>query len=217
MPQKVFSVRELLESILLELPLRDLLLARNISWTYKGLIESSIHLQRRLFLKPQVAGSGDDSSASLNPFLIRVLNFHGLYRARMSIAKDGESEEPIHEFEGDSDDERLTQPHEIQARNSFVFGLPIEPAFKQDSSARSYDDMLIANPPVKLFFQAVWDYGGVDDQEYITGTTVRELVDSLVKCRTDMSEDRRIRLRIRRLFSRKPPGPTKPAGFSWKY
>ncbi|KAF7185575.1 hypothetical protein HII31_13072 [Pseudocercospora fuligena] len=49
---KVFDTVELLESILLELPIRDVLLAQRIAKSWQQTITGSIKLQRSLFLKP---------------------------------------------------------------------------------------------------------------------------------------------------------------------
>lgn len=49
---QVLTTYELLESILLELPLRDVLLAQRVSETFKDIINNSLPLQRQLFLAP---------------------------------------------------------------------------------------------------------------------------------------------------------------------
>ncbi|KAK5691310.1 hypothetical protein LTR17_025696 [Elasticomyces elasticus] len=50
--QQVLDLPELLESILLILPMRDLLLAQRVSKTFKQVIVSSPHIQRALFFAP---------------------------------------------------------------------------------------------------------------------------------------------------------------------
>ncbi|KAK4894468.1 hypothetical protein LTR27_007354 [Elasticomyces elasticus] len=50
--QQVLDLPELLESILLSLPMRDLLLAQRVSKTFQQVIVSSPHVQRALFFAP---------------------------------------------------------------------------------------------------------------------------------------------------------------------
>ena len=49
---KAFDVPELLEMVLLHLPLLDLLFAKQVSSSWKGAVERSIEIQQTLFLKP---------------------------------------------------------------------------------------------------------------------------------------------------------------------
>jgi hypothetical protein len=50
--QKVFGVFELLEAILLNLPIKDLLFAQKISKNFNQVIKSSTPLQKALFFQP---------------------------------------------------------------------------------------------------------------------------------------------------------------------
>jgi len=52
----VFEIPELLETILLELPLKDLLLSQRVCTTWRSLAISSIHIRRALFLEPAARG-----------------------------------------------------------------------------------------------------------------------------------------------------------------
>lgn len=60
----VLASPELLEEILLSLPLRDLLLAQQISRSVQHLIQSSSRIQKALFLKPQVSSPTELLSSS---------------------------------------------------------------------------------------------------------------------------------------------------------
>lgn len=62
---KVLHTPELFELILLQLPMKDLLLAQGISRHFKETIRGSVRLQRQLFLAPAPIGQG--SSPILNP------------------------------------------------------------------------------------------------------------------------------------------------------
>lgn len=55
--QQAAQIPELLEKILLELPMQDLLLAQRVAKSWKMLIEKSIHLRRALFIEPAACGS----------------------------------------------------------------------------------------------------------------------------------------------------------------
>lgn len=55
MASKVVAVTELLESILVELPMKDLLFAQKICKHWKAVIDTSDKLQKALFLKPGTA------------------------------------------------------------------------------------------------------------------------------------------------------------------
>lgn len=57
---QVAHIYELLELILLELPVRDLLFAQLVCRTFKATIDRSEPIQQRLFFRPQIKGTGDD-------------------------------------------------------------------------------------------------------------------------------------------------------------
>lgn len=70
MAAKVFDVVEMLEHVLLDLPMLDLLLAQRVNKQFKSTIEGSMKIQQALFFTP-VSDSGDPSWAevTLNPLL----------------------------------------------------------------------------------------------------------------------------------------------------
>lgn len=55
---EVLRTTELLEAILLELPVRDLLLANSVSKRFQQVIASSINIQQALFIRPEVRTAG---------------------------------------------------------------------------------------------------------------------------------------------------------------
>lgn len=55
--EKILQTPELLELILVQLPIKDLLLARRISTTFNNLIQTSPTLQQALFFRPRPASS----------------------------------------------------------------------------------------------------------------------------------------------------------------
>lgn len=69
----VLNTTELLEHILLQLPMRDLLLAQHISHRFQNLITSSIHLQRALYFvaAPAETREGSKVFPVINPLLQR--------------------------------------------------------------------------------------------------------------------------------------------------
>lgn len=73
MAAKVFGVTELLEKILLELPMTDLLLIQRVSRQFKSTIDGSITIQQALFFKPLPSKADKldwaDPEARSNPLL----------------------------------------------------------------------------------------------------------------------------------------------------
>jgi hypothetical protein len=49
---RVLAINELLELILLHLPLKDIIVARQVASSWKGLFDSSISIQKAAFLAP---------------------------------------------------------------------------------------------------------------------------------------------------------------------
>ena len=68
--EKVLTTPELLQSILIQLPVRDLLLIQRVSRTFKSLIESSPAIQRALFFRATPSTSSDPRER--NPLLAEV-------------------------------------------------------------------------------------------------------------------------------------------------
>lgn len=63
---QVLSTPELLEAILLHLPMQDLLLSQRVNKKFKGVIDGSIHLQRALFFEP-IPQTGQNLDPVINP------------------------------------------------------------------------------------------------------------------------------------------------------
>lgn len=65
---------ELLETILLQLPAKDLLLAQRVNKQFKGTIDNSNHIQRALFYKvdPYLTETPGSIPQELNPFLFQL-------------------------------------------------------------------------------------------------------------------------------------------------
>lgn len=73
---KVFDTAELLEAVLLQLPPRDLLLTQRVNTAFKASIDRSVHIQRKLFFKPNEVRPDDETGlVTVNPFLLRVIDF----------------------------------------------------------------------------------------------------------------------------------------------
>ncbi|KAK4546765.1 hypothetical protein LTR36_001497 [Oleoguttula mirabilis] len=68
--ERLTSTVELLEQVLLQLPLRDIFLAQRVNKYFASVIKTSIHIQRTLFLTPEPPSSHDTSSGvRVNPLL----------------------------------------------------------------------------------------------------------------------------------------------------
>ncbi|KAK5718983.1 hypothetical protein LTR17_015490 [Elasticomyces elasticus] len=65
----VFRTYELLEMILLRLPMRDLLLATQVNKTFQGIIERSDPIQRALYMKPDIADLPSGGNFEFNDLL----------------------------------------------------------------------------------------------------------------------------------------------------
>lgn len=69
-PAQVFAIPELLENILIYLPMRDLLLAQSISRTFHTAIHNIPSLQEKLFFRARRVRAGDnDKIRDVNPML----------------------------------------------------------------------------------------------------------------------------------------------------
>ncbi|GAB1728416.1 hypothetical protein NU195Hw_g1718t1 [Hortaea werneckii] len=80
-----FSIPELLESTLLELPMQDLLLAQRVCSRFKATIDWSIKIRRALFFEPEpVAKEGVAGTPRVNPLLTDESQLH---RRRFIITK----------------------------------------------------------------------------------------------------------------------------------
>lgn len=72
-----FSTPELLETMLLELPMQDLLLAQRVCLRFKGTIDGSIKIRRALFFEPEpVAKEGGAVASRVNPLLTEESQLH---------------------------------------------------------------------------------------------------------------------------------------------
>lgn len=78
---KVLGTNELLEMILLKLPLRDVLLAQLVCKTWRADITASIDLQRALFFEPEIS--------ALAPLTILPANFRRQPASKSSPPKTG--------------------------------------------------------------------------------------------------------------------------------
>ena len=67
--QRLVDVAEVLEMILLHLPMRDLLLSQRVSKQFKGVIEGSKGLQQALFFSPDPPEGGNCGVPRINPLL----------------------------------------------------------------------------------------------------------------------------------------------------
>ncbi|PVH69039.1 hypothetical protein DL98DRAFT_522394 [Cadophora sp. DSE1049] len=70
---RVFATPELIEAILVQLPLRDLLLAQVVSPGWSRTISSSPIIQQKLFFTPTSAKRGKGADPDFNPLLMELL------------------------------------------------------------------------------------------------------------------------------------------------
>ena len=74
---QVFAVPELLETILLRLPVRDLLLSQRVNRTWHNITKTSPHLQRKLFYKAEICDPASTNDFVWNPLLKLALTTSG--------------------------------------------------------------------------------------------------------------------------------------------
>ncbi|RMY68484.1 hypothetical protein D0864_11336 [Hortaea werneckii] len=75
--EQFFSTPELLELMLLELPMQDLLLAERVCLRFKATIDGSIKIRRALFFEPEpVAKDGMEVASRVNPLLTEESQLH---------------------------------------------------------------------------------------------------------------------------------------------
>ncbi|CZT25743.1 uncharacterized protein RCC_11412 [Ramularia collo-cygni] len=73
---QIFTLPEILENILLGLPVLDLLLAQRVDKTFHGVINSSIHIKRALFFETRVQAQREkdaNTPPKINPLLSKML------------------------------------------------------------------------------------------------------------------------------------------------
>lgn len=85
---RTFDIPELLEGILLELPLQDLLRIQRVNKTFRDAIKTSHQLQVKLFFK---SSPPKDGTSVLNPFLDRILELAVIKPTSFSLKTDDSS------------------------------------------------------------------------------------------------------------------------------
>jgi hypothetical protein len=88
---RLAKIPELVEIILLHLPVRDLLLAQRVSTAFKSVIDKSQPIQRALFMLPETVPSRfRETDVRINPLLVSENSFIGipLYRRSKSSPRD---------------------------------------------------------------------------------------------------------------------------------
>lgn len=130
---KVFSVPELFTHILLELPMRDLLLAQRVCREWKDAITNSAVLQRALFFLPDIDNEKEGMEPRFNPLLAEA--FPGWLKAaavRPELGARCQTPIPTHSFfkPGAPDSSNKTSIL-MGAEASWRDMLPVQPAVKK--------------------------------------------------------------------------------------
>jgi hypothetical protein len=135
---RVLGTTELLEQVLLKLPLRDTLLAQNVCRRWKAVIETSPALQQKLWLKSATSPLLDYEldhlqNITLNPF------FHGLFD---SYAMRDLEPLPQKRFQ-DCEEIHLRRHQPVPDESSDDVNTEIYP---------SYESMALTSPPVRAVY-----------------------------------------------------------------
>lgn len=156
---RVFAVPELLEAILLQLPPRDLLLAQRADKTFRDSINTSVHIQQKLFFKSN-SKMAKNGSSDLNPFFGRIITLAGRewspYRVRpTNTYRRMVNRTPQMVLNGRKDisyyvDKFVTLPYTIKQGDHVLVrrlsrNLTVVDKFQE--SEHSWQKMLIADPP----------------------------------------------------------------------
>lgn len=79
---KVFAVPELLENILLNLPISRLFTFQRVNSTFKGVIGGSVAIRRRMFLEPTQIYNREDMNQLLSDLTLRQATYPFVLRLR---------------------------------------------------------------------------------------------------------------------------------------
>ncbi|RMY55478.1 hypothetical protein D0865_04159 [Hortaea werneckii] len=94
--EQFFSMPELLEIMLLKLPVQDLLLAQQVCSHFKAVIEESPKIRQALFLEPEpVAGKKGAGTPKVNPLLTNESQLHRRRLIATNATFDCRRHEPI--------------------------------------------------------------------------------------------------------------------------
>ncbi|KXS95648.1 hypothetical protein AC579_10567 [Pseudocercospora musae] len=191
----VFALPELLENIILSLPLRSILTAKQVSKTFCGTIDTSIWIRRALFLEPATNGraawsrqrAGGDRSGPvrvwadqndhvvtpiLNPFIAVMYDedFDELYRKQWYHAKENGLYLGLNEVftlaMGEEEERILHFESDHDDKSDLVS--------KLRKSTSSFRRMMITSPPI---IELSIDDNSVESQSD-SGLTIDDLLDA---------------------------------------
>ena len=192
---KVFAIPELLEAVLLELPLEDLLLVQRVNTNFRDVISRSVYLQRRLYFSHRDLPTPADLYKhcafyphprtcpwpDINPFLDHLMHLHGLRgikSVRVNVWKRACS--------GGPKEHAILMPVNKHIENVRLL--------KLDSSG-SWRNMLVSNPPSKLYLRHFCKHGSTTCTTAFSHTRMGELFDAMIVHFGRMDSGDRSRLR----------------------
>ena len=181
---RLASIPELLEVVLLHLPIRDLLLAQRVSRCFKALIDRSQTIQGRLFFLPESEPPGlRETDVRINPLLVDEKSFIGipLYRnkdtpprpvfvmgSQWNSRKVRVASCELETVKDRSNGRSICQAQIKMARlpGTICYDCPNKVG---KSTSGSWRKMYLTQPPVKIWYSFVDSSGG--SQRWLTGLT----------------------------------------------
>lgn len=107
--QKVMHTVELMEIILLNLPMRNLFTIQGTNTTFRDSIKNSKVMRREMFLEPEIIAKGPPTPAKLNPLLYATMLLPGEKELPAAWSFDGLPRH--HEDDQDAEAATLEVPH----------------------------------------------------------------------------------------------------------
>lgn len=164
---QVSATIELLELILLRLPMSDILAAQSVSKHFKQVIQSSLPLQRAIFLKPASRMQGKDMV--LNPLLFQRFSivFGNVSIRRQDYIRIWKAKNALYKSDVEFISLRTKEPVRLQLKHDggLTMALP----------DKSWRGMYLTQPPCSVEF-------GVEEQEgrlpitVLEGPTMEEVI-----------------------------------------
>lgn len=146
---KTLAIPELLEAVLIELSPRDLILSQQVNKNFKSTIEKSTAIQQKLFFK--LPPNNDDSTANINPLFGEVFRYLSTMCKIFIESSDQSRHRPYYQrqFWADAPRGNLRLDRATEQINVTLYK-PIRTSSLSSSLQSSYENMLIADSPIKV-------------------------------------------------------------------
>ena len=178
----VFSIVELLDMILLELPIQDLLLAQRVNREFRDTIITSPRIQERLLMRPRSRRNHNGTSL-LNPFLAKITKSEPYpswvgVTSEFGMIQDPNSNDPNPVLGYDDHHKsRLATTYEIQPGKMVTPCLFPRFTTRTPAPHESWTKMLVADPPCKFGYLISIFPAGICVSRYCMTSRMVEVVE----------------------------------------